>query len=988
MNSTELVAQKFNINKGNFKSPAYRVWSEIIKEIASQMVVNNDDRISEIELIRIIQRAYPSINTELFLQTLETNTLVVKVPRYKDNQQASGFDIRFPFQKFSDHLIGRYIFKKYEQEFGKQNKNIKTAKKYFSKRRKLGQFLAKSWNRGIIEALSIQCPEQLRGVEFIEVAPYLQNEPYLTQIAEESFIESIIWRNPKAFSQEVNNTLKIINKSIIKTEYGHNRLLNAFLSVSPIPNHPFNARRFHDHLFKFSLPDRDSWWSTFLHYQFGEQGAVDRLLEWSWSNMDMKHLSDESIFLTSITLTWFLTTSNRFVRDRATKGLVCLLQNRIELLPSLLEKFKKVNDPYISERLYAIAYGCILRNQENNKHLKTLAEWIYQNIFKDNQPPTHILLRDYARGIIETATTRGIKLKINPVNINPPYKSKWPKRIPSEKSLKKRYYPENFLKKKTTDQGYLDIWLSVMDFGDFARYVIGTNSWSNGWSGRNLKSSDPDRKEIFKIFKKKLSKKQSELLEKSINQVFGINFSEICEYLKLTYSKHIEECSNLDLENLQKKTKSEQKRSFLVFEKSLTEEQKKFFKKEIKPFINDRGNIDDPLETFNLKIAQRWIFNRVVKLGYSPKIHGEFDRQINSHISDRREHKAERIGKKYQWIAYHEFMALLVDHFEFKGNSWDSTKKIYKGPWSPHIRDIDPSFILQNDTQIKDIVNFSDWKLKYAKYDTWEKKKSNINWIKTCTDLPKPKDNIQIMDNNKDKWLILQGFLDWKEKTPPEHKEYDIPRREIWYMLRSYIVNKKDVNKFFDWAVKQNFQGRWMPESNNVNEIFLGEYPNSVAFEDLRGNHNTWTTSVRKNGALQIPILGTDDTYLNEFTLDCSHSGSVSIKLPCKWLVNRMSLSQKSLDGRFFDKRGKLTTINTSIFEEGSPSILLINKKALTDFLNQSDYSIVWTLLGEKQLIGGPLSNKNYIGRLEISGVYTFNSKGNIIGNSNKCFVK
>ena len=120
------------------------------------------------------------------------------------------------------------------------------------------------------------------------------------------------------------------------------------------------------------MPERDSWWSTFLHYQYGERGAVDRIIEWSWSEQDYSHISDKSIFLTCIALSWFLTTPNRFVRDKATKGLVCLLQNRINLLPQLLEKFKNVNDPYVVERLFAVAYGCVLRNHYSVPLVKTV----------------------------------------------------------------------------------------------------------------------------------------------------------------------------------------------------------------------------------------------------------------------------------------------------------------------------------------------------------------------------------------------------------------------------------------------------------------------------------------------------------------------------------------------------------------------------------------------------------------------------------------
>jgi len=974
LTATGIIANEFKIQKGRFKSPAYRIWNEIIKEIANEMVNQTDERIQEEKLYEIIQKAYPQVDVGKFAQALETNMLIVKVPRYTKGERADGFDVRFPFQKFSDHLIGRYIFKKYEDEFGKLNKNLKTAKKFFSKRRKLGKFLSTTWNRGIIEALSIQCPEQLKGIEFIEVTPYLMKEDYISQVVEEAFVESLIWRKPKAFSKDRKNTLKIINQNIIRTESGHNQLLNALLSVAPIPNHPFNAEYLHQHLLSFSMPERDSWWSTFLHYQYGEQGAVDRLLQWSWSDQEKSYINDESVFLSSIALSWFLTTPNRFVRDKATKGIVCLLQNRVHLIPKLLEQFKNISDLYIKERLFAVSYGCVLGNQEDKESLKGLADWIYENIFKYNNPPVHILLRDYARGVIEVALSRGIKLRINEYNINPPYKSTWPKKIPSEKELKKKYYPEDFSKDKIKDRGFLGIWSSVMHnfgtLGDFGNYVV--NSHLSPWTGKKIGESVIDREKVFKNFINNLSIKQKKLWEKTDPIIYEENRDkEIISTPKILLSFKVAKG---------RRSEKELKVAIQSFKKSLKLEQKKIFNNGIEPFLDHNQNIYDSAKNFDTRLAQRWIFNRVVELGYNPKSHGNFDKYVNSHISDRKEHKVERIGKKYQWIAYHEFMALVSDQFEFKVDSWSDSGENFKGPWHPYIRDIDPSFVLQDYNHVQQSVAFSDWKTNYGHYDAWEKEKSDINWIKTVKDLPKHENIIKITDDKKNKWLTLEGFVKWEEKTPPEHKKYDIPVREVWYMIKSYIVRKEDAKKFFIWAKKQNFYGRWMPESNSFYEIFLGEYPNSLAFEDLRGNYNIWVKPGRGNYELQIPVIVTDDSYLNEFTLDCSHSGSVSVKLPCKWLVNKMNLQHKYLDGRFFDKNGNLITLVTNIFEENFPLALLIDKQALIDFLDKNGYAIFWTLLGEKQLIGGSHYREDFVGSLEISGAYTLNKKGKIAG--------
>lgn len=570
LNATGNIAKEFRIRKNGFKSAAYRLWNEVIKEIASEMVSQNDDRITEKKLYKIIQKTYPQVDVGKFIQALESNMLIIKVPRYVKEKRDSGFYIRFPFQKFSDHLIGRYIFKKYEEEYGIANKNLETAKRFFSKRRKLGKFLFKSWNGGIIEALSIQCPEQLKGIEFIEIAPYSMKEDYISQVVKEAFVESLIWRNPKAFSKDGKNTLKIINQNVIRTESGHNQLLSALLSVAPIPNHPFNAEYLHQHLLSFSMPERDSWWSTFLHYQYGEQGAVDRLLQWSWSDQEKSFINDESVFLSSIALSWFLTTPNRFVRDKATKGLICLLQNRIHLIPQLLEKFKNVNDLYVIERLFAVAYGCVFRNQKDIENLKLLAKWIYENIFQDNKPPVHILLRDYARGVIEVALSRDIKLKINEDNIKPPYKSTWPKKIPSGKELKKKYYPKDFFKDKTKDRGFLGIWSSVMHnfgtLGDFGNYVV--NSHLSPWSGKKIGESVIDRKKLFNNFINNLSNKQKKFWEETNPIIYEENRDKkIISTPKILLSFKVAKG---------RKPEKELKVAIQDFKKSLNLEQKKF----------------------------------------------------------------------------------------------------------------------------------------------------------------------------------------------------------------------------------------------------------------------------------------------------------------------------------------------------------------------------------------------------------------------------
>jgi len=83
--------------------------------------------------------------------------------------------------------------------------------------------------------------------------------------------------------------------------------------------------------------------------------------------------------------------------------------------------------------------------------------------------------------------------------------------------------------------------------------------------------------------------------------------------------------------------------------------------------------------------------------------------------------------------------------------------------------------------------------------------------------------------------------------------------------------------------------------------------------------------------------------------------------------------------GRFYDEAGDLVVCYPAIFNQQFPSFLIMRKDKLLSFLKQENCSIVWTLLGEKQTIGGNEIGQPY-GWQEISGVYTFDENSVIIG--------
>jgi hypothetical protein len=103
------------------------------------------------------------------------------------------------------------------------------------------------------------------------------------------------------------------------------------------------------------------------------------------------------------------------------------------------------------------------------------------------------------------------------------------------------------------------------------------------------------------------------------------------------------------------------------------------------------GPAPTPDYSYSSNHASRWIFKRVLALGWTPELFGTQDRYIAGRDSGRSEHKVERWGKKYQWMAFHELMARVADNYQIlpghdeDEDQWDAFRRL------DSLRDLDPS---------------------------------------------------------------------------------------------------------------------------------------------------------------------------------------------------------------------------------------------------------------------------------------------------------
>jgi hypothetical protein len=162
--------------------------------------------------------------------------------------------------------------------------------------------------------------------------------------------------------------------------------------------------------------------------------------------------------LAMLAIGWFLTTSDRTVRDRATKALVSLAEKHVSAFVAALRLLLKVNDPYVVERATAAACGVALRNA-SNEDTKLIADALAD--FVSKCWPSHLLTRDYIRRIFETARTVGWH---GPDGF-PPYGGEWPIQATDRDDIESLTAPPGY--------HYGAIWRSLTKMGDFGKYILG-----------------------------------------------------------------------------------------------------------------------------------------------------------------------------------------------------------------------------------------------------------------------------------------------------------------------------------------------------------------------------------------------------------------------------------------------------------------------------------------------------------------------------------
>ncbi|MBN3582995.1 hypothetical protein JYB64_11415 [Algoriphagus aestuarii] len=197
--------------------------------------------------------------------------------------------------------------------------------------------------------------------------------------------------------------------------------------------HPLNANFISDVLASMEMNSRDLSWTEYIRKRaYDLEEFIDEFdRQCQLRNEESENLVRKQWLLAKFVM-WFLTSTNRNLRDKATKALYYYGIKFPASFSKLVFESLKINDPYVWERSLAALYGVTMACHNSldsakfrEELLVEIGRSLHRLIFMTEAPfsTTHILARDYARRTIEICLIHHSNLLTSSEieEIRPPY---------------------------------------------------------------------------------------------------------------------------------------------------------------------------------------------------------------------------------------------------------------------------------------------------------------------------------------------------------------------------------------------------------------------------------------------------------------------------------------------------------------------------------------------------------------------------------------
>ena len=312
---------------------------------------------------------------------------------------------------------------------------------------------------------------------------------------------------------------------------------------------------------------------------------------------------------------------------------------------------------------------------------------------------------------------------------------------------------------------------------------------------------------------------------------------------------------------------------------------------------------------------------------------------------------AERIGKKYQWIAMYQIASRLHDNVERQKEPWDRTPNLSSEPLILlEERKLDPTLPrrLMNEKDVSD-----SWWVSSTADLGLDRTLSDEDWVKDEQGVPDLNDFLTCVASDLQEWLPLLSYVSWDKRLESE-SIWETTYREVWIHVKSYIVSIHDIDSVYECLRERNFFGQWMPDGANLPYGFVGEYPWVASFKT---ELDSWYG--REDSIDEIPwkLEPCWNQLIAEWEYDSSLKEGHHMVVPARSFFSSDDLWWDRKDG--YRILGERTIFRDPSLTEGGPTSLMVDANELNSRLNDMESGVIWTLLGEKRIVGGPHRTRN-----------------------------
>lgn len=367
------------------------------------------------------------------------------------------------------------------------------------------------------------------------------------------------------------------------------------------------------------------------------------------------------------------------------------------------------------------------------------------------------------------------------------------------------------------------------------------------------------------------------------------------------------------------------------------------------------------------RFARRYIWQRVIELGWTPERFSEFERELG--YSDRMGDKKriERISKKYQWIGLHEYLGHLSDALLYR--EWSDAPRPLRGAWELHERDYHPELALGAEQKRGTWLEGPPalWVVG-SPVPTLSSVGEKRAWVQSAF---QSFESFFKIDHEQRRWVVLRTHLNFDESMGFGADRSTTARMSQWVDVRVFLIPSSRLPERLAVLRQQNFFGDGC-DIPRGSQCWVSEYPWHPMFHEVDQyclNNHTWLRGLSEEG-FYLPICEISDDERHVLLPAPSFHRDLGVVLG-----HPLSAPTLTANGHveILDHLGRCVVKGSA--QKGA--VLMVDDAVLQQYLKTRGLTLVWAVLSEKSAWNG---SKHVGGLANQSAVYVLGDDGHISG--------